>query len=146
MQAVQGLLLGVCFAGVLGGIVYLLSPGGSTDRVLRLVITLFVLTAAATPLRTVVRLTMSEPTQIPKDAAVDAVLQNAETAIRQTARHVMERYGCTDAEIDVEVGTNDGEVHAKTFVIRGVPSDKTREIVDEIFRLTGEVPRVETRD
>ena len=28
MQTIQGLLLGVCFAGVLGGIVHLLSPDG----------------------------------------------------------------------------------------------------------------------
>lgn len=145
MQTIQGLLLGVCFAGVLGGIVHMLSPGGSTDRILRLVVTLFIVVTIAVSLRSVVWKTASDPVQMQTDAAVDAVLQNAETAIRQTAQSVLKTYGCTDAQITVKTDGKDGEVHAAEFVIRGVPAEKAQEIAHEIFSLTGEMPRMETR-
>ena len=145
MQTIQGLLLGVCFAGVLGGIVHLLSPGGSTDRMLRLIVTLFILASIAVPLRSVVRKTVSDTVQMQTDAAVDAVLQNAETAIRQTAQRVLETHSCTGTQIIVKTDGKEGEVHATEFVIRGVPAEKAQEIAHEIFSLTGEMPRMETR-
>ena len=145
MQTIQGLLLGICFAGVLGGIIHLLSPGGSTDRILRLVVTLFILTAAIVPVRSLIRQSVSPVAEMRTDAAVDAVLQNAQTAIEQTARRVLDRYGYTDAQISVTVCAENGEAHASRFVITGVPPEKAQEIAHEIFSLTGEMPCVQTR-
>ena len=145
MQTIQGLLLGICFAGVLGGMIHLLSPGGSTDRILRLVVTLFILTAAIVPVRSLIRQSVSPVAEMRTDAAVDAVLQNAQTAIEQTARRVLDRYGYTDAQISITVCAENGEVHASRFVITGVPSEKAQEIAHEIFSLTGEMPCVQTR-
>ena len=144
MQTIQGLLLGVCFAGVLGGVVHLLSPGGSTDRMIRLAVTLFVFAAAVVPMRAVFRMTKAEPVQLRQDAAVNAVLQNAETAMEQTAQAVLEKYGCQDAQITVTADAENGEVHASQFVIIGVPPEKAQEIAHEIYSLTGEMPRMET--
>ena len=145
MQTVQGLLLGICFAGVLGGIVHLLSPGGSTDRMLRFAATLFMMAAAVIPIRSLARINVAEPAQMQQDAAVDAVLRNAKAAIEQTAQKVLDKYGYSDAVIAVTVRVTDGQVHAQEFVITGIPAEKAQEITHEIFSLTGEMPRVETR-
>ena len=143
MQAIQGILLGVCFAGALGGIVHLLSPGGSTDRLLRFAVALFVLAAAAVPLRAVRTAFSASSVQVQKDTAVDAVLHNVEEAIEQTARTVLDARGCTDASISVSAEVKDGEVHTASFIIAGVPQEQSQEIADEIYRLTGEMPQME---
>lgn len=145
MQTIQGILLGLCFAGVLGGIVRLLSPGGSTERMLRVICVVFILAAVTAPMRSLVSITTAEPVQIQKDAAVDAVLRNAEEAMRQTAQNILEKYGYPNAAVTVTAQATDGQVHAGEFVITGVPAEKAQEIAHEIFSLTGEMPRMQTR-
>lgn len=142
MQQIGGWLSGVCFAAALGGIVCLLSPSGRSDRMLRLLTSLFILAAAAVPLGAAVRSISVRPVREQTDIAVSAVLQNAETALKQTARSVLERHGFPDASIRVSAIVQNGEVHAQPFEITGVAGEKAQEIADEIYALTGEMPHV----
>lgn len=140
MQTIGGLLAGICFAAALGGMIRLLSPGGSSERLLRLLVTLFILTAAAVPLSRAAREISVKTGQPQTDAAVQAVLQNAQTALERCAREVLTRYGCPDAAVRVEAQVRDGEVHARQFDIYGVGTQHAQEIAHEIYTLTGEMP------
>ena len=144
MEYLSGLLFGLCFAAVLGAIVRLLSPGGSTSRLLRLCTALFVLVSVARPvgdlLRDLPRPTASHSAQ----TAADAVLETARQAIEQTARQTLDAHGCTQANVQVKMQVKDGQAHAAVFRITGVRADQTQEIGDELFALTGERPVVES--
>ena len=142
MQTLSGLLAGVCFAAALGGLIHLLSPGGSTERLLHLMIALFVIAAAAVPFKGAARNILAKNEPMSTDAAVQAVLDNAERALEQAARRVLEKYGCADAEITVAVYAENGEVHAADFSVYGAAETKVQEIAHEIFELTGEMPNV----
>lgn len=142
MQTISGLLAGLCFAAVLGGVVQLLAPGGSTERTLRLIAALFILAAAAVPLRSVLRSRAAEPVLAQTDAAVQAVLENAERAVEETSRTVLARYGFSDPEIRVAMQARDGEVHARQFEIYIADAKNAQEIAHEIYTLTGEMPRM----
>lgn len=144
MQTVSALLFGVCFAAALGGIVRLLSPDGSTKRLIRLFTALFVLTTALRPAQTLLRALPETHVRQNAEAAAEAVRENARQAMIRCARRTLDAYGCTAAQIEVQTIVRDGEVHAGVFRISGVPEEKAQEIADEIFALTGEQPVVET--
>lgn len=143
MQTIGGLLFGICFASVLGGIVWLLSPDGSTKRLVRLCTALFVLTTALHPVREIVRALPETSFRQNAEAAAEAVRENARQAIVRCARETLDAHGCTQARIEVQTVVRDGEVHAALFVISGVRAETAQEIADEIFTLTGERPVVE---
>lgn len=143
MQTISGLLFGICFAAALGGIVRLLSPDGSTKRLVRLCTALFVLTTALRPVQEIVRVLPETPFRQNAEAAAEAVQENARQAIIRCARATLDAHGCTAAQIEVQTAVQDGEVHAAVFVISGVPAETAQEIADEIFTLTGERPVVE---
>ena len=141
MQTVSSILLGVGFACTLGGIVHILSPGGSTERLLRLLITLFILVSILSPLRENFRDFFTEKTpEIETDFAAEIVLENAKKAVENSAKNVLQKYGFSNAEIEVKMQTKNGEAHTEIFRIIGVDGEKKQEIADEIFALTGERP------
>lgn len=143
MEALSGLLFGLCFAAVLGGVVRLLSPGSGTARLLRLCTALFVLT---TVLRPAGKLLQSLPTPDVREnaqSAAQAVQENARTAIEQTARRVLDAHALPQAGIYVQTQIADGEIRAAEFRITGVPAEQAQEIANEIYALTGETPVVE---
>ena len=144
MQTVSGLLFGVCFAAALGGVVRLLSPDGSTKRLVRLCTALFVLTTALQPAQRLLRSLPGTSLQDNAAAASDAVRGNARQAIMQTARRTLDAHGLAQAQVEVTTTVRDGEVHAETFIISGVPAEQAQEIADEIVALTGEMPVMET--
>ena len=143
MQTISGLLFGLCFAAALGGIVRLLSPDGGTKRLVRLFTALFVLTTALRPAQQLFRSLPDVRLQDNAESAVDAVLENARQAIIRTSRRVLDAHGFPAAQIEAQTIVRDGEAHAGTFIISGVPADKAQEIADEIFALTGERPVME---
>ena len=143
MQTISGLLFGLCFAAALGGIVRLLSPNGSTKRLIRLCTALFVLTTALRPARQLLQLLPETHMQQNAEAAAEAVRENARLAIVRTARRTLDAHGFETAQIHVETVVRDGEVHAGAFVITGVGAEKAQEIADEIYALTGERPVME---
>lgn len=141
MEEFSGLLLGVCFAAVLGGMVLLLSPGGSTERTMRLLVTLFVLASLSVPLGNVLHSNLSVQTVVPQnaaDTATHAVLENARKAMEFQTKKVLQKYDCPDAEIEIEMCISDSVVHTKKFLVTGVRPEKVQEVTDEIFTLTGE--------
>ena len=144
MQTISGLLFGLCFAATLGGIVRLLSPQGSTKRLVRLCTALFVLTTALRPAQQLLRALPDARFRDNAEAAADAVRENARLAIDQKARRIMDAHGFLTAQIETQTVVRDGEVHAGTFIISGVPAEQAQEIADEIFALTGERPVMET--
>ena len=144
MQTISALLFGVCFAAALGGIVRLLSPEGSTKRLVRLCTALFVLTTALRPAQTLLQSLPGTHLRPNAEAAAEAVRENAREAIVRCARRTLDAHGYTAAQIEVRTTVRDGEVHADVFVVSGVPEEKAQEIADEIFALTGERPVVET--
>jgi hypothetical protein len=144
MHTISALLFGVCFAAALGGVVRLLSPEGSTKRLVRLCTALFVLTTALRPVQTLLQSLPGTHLQQNADAAAEAVRENAREAIVRCAQRTLDAHGCTAAQIEVRTTVRDGEVHAGVFVVSGVPEEKAQEIADEIFALTGERPVVET--
>ena len=144
MQTISGLLFGLCFAAALGGIVRLLSPDGSTKRLVRLCTALFVLTTALRPAQQLLRALPDNRLRENAVTAAGAVLENAREAIVRMARRTLDTHGFEAAQIEVRTIVRDGEVHAGTFIISGVPAEKAQEIADEIFALTGERPVMET--
>ena len=143
MKEIGGLLFGLCFAALLGGIVRLLAPRGSTSRLLRLCTALFVLSALIRPASAVLRSLPVPSLRENAQAAADAVRENARLAIEQTARKTLDAHGFPDAQIYVRTHTENGEVHAEVFRITGVPAAEGQEIANEIFALTGERPVME---
>lgn len=144
MQTISGLLFGLCFAAALGGIVRLLSPQGSTKRLVRLCTALFVLTTVLRPAQQFLHALPDARFRDNAEAAADAVRENARLAIEQTARRILDAHGFLTAQIETQTVVRDGEVHAGTFIISGVPAEQAQEIADEIFALTGERPVMET--
>ena len=144
MQAISGLLFGICFAAVLGGIIRLLAPNGSSARLLRLFTALFVLATILQPVREIIRSFPSFSAQAHVQTASDAMLDTARKAIEQTAKNILLAHGFPDARITLRVGVPDGEIHAEIFRITGVPADQSQEISHEIFTQTGEKPVMET--
>ena len=143
MQTIGGLLFGICFAAALGGIVRLLSPDGSTKRLVRLCTALFVLTTALHPVRELMHALPETTFRQNAGAAADAVRENTRQALIRTARRTLDAHGCTAAQIEAQTVVLDGEVHADAFIISGVPAESAQEIADEIFTLTGERPVME---
>lgn len=143
MQTISALLFGICFAAALGGIVRLLSPDGSTKRLVKLCTALFVLTTALRPAQEIMRSLPQAHVRQNAETAAEAVLENARQALVRMTRRMLDAHGYTQAQIETQMIVRDGEVHAGTFTITGVPADKAQEIADEIFALTGEQPAVE---
>lgn len=146
MESVSGLLLGLCFAAVLGGTVHLLSPKGNTDRAMWLMVSLFVLVSILSPLRELTRENFFQASfgdSGTQETVQQAVLDSAAEAIRRSAQAVLDKYG-ERAEIEVQTVIREGEVHAGRFVISGVSREKAQEIGDEIYALTGENPIMES--
>lgn len=145
MESVSGLLLGLCFAAVLGGMVHLLSPGGRTERAMALAVSLFVLVSILTPLRELTRERFGQSSfevAQSRETIEQAVLDSAAEAVRRSAQAVLDKYG-ESARIEIEMVVREGEVHAGRFVITGVTTEKAQEIADEIDALTGETPIME---
>jgi predicted esterase len=144
MQTISALLFGLCFAAALGGIVRLLSPDGSTKRLVRLCTALFVLTTALRPAQQLLRTLPEADVRENAEAAADAVRENARQAILGVTRRILDAHGFGQAQIQVDTLVRDGEVHAGAFIVSGVPAEQAQEIADEIFALTGERPVMET--
>ena len=143
MQTISALLFGVSFAAALGGIVRLLSPDGSTKRLVTLCTALFVLTTALRPAQELMRALPETYARQNAEAAAEAVQENARQAIIRNARSVLDAHGYAVAQIEVQTIVREGEVHAGTFIITGVPAEQAQEIADEIFACTGERPVME---
>ena len=105
---------------------------------------LFVLTTARRPAQQLLRALPDARFRDNAEAAADAVRENARLAIEQTARRILDAHGFLTAQIETQTVVRDGEVHAGTFIISGVPAEQAQEIADEIFALTGERPVMET--
>lgn len=144
MEYVSSLLLGLCFAAVLGAIVRLLSPGGSTARLMRLCTALFVLVSVARPVGKLLHDLPAPAAAQSVQTAAEAVLETARNAIEQTARQTLDAHGCAQAQIQVKMQVKDGQAHAEVFRVTGVPPAQKQEIEDELFALTGERPVVES--
>lgn len=145
MESVSGLLLGLCFAAVLGGTVHLLSPNGSTDRAMGLFVSLFVIVSMLSPVQELLGNNFRQSafgTQHTQETVQQAVLDSAAEAIRRSAQTVLDKYGI-EARVEVQTVVRDGEVHAGRFVIYGAAGEKAQEITDEIYALTGELPILE---
>lgn len=145
MESISGLLLGLCFAAVLGGTVHLLAPNGSTDRAMQVFVSLFVAVSVLSPVQALLKKSFWQPAfgmEQSQETVRQAVLDSAEEAIRRSAQSVLDRYGL-QARIEIDTVVRDGEVHAGRFVIYGAAGEKAQEITDEIYALTGELPILE---
>lgn len=144
MEHISGLLFGLCFAAALGAVIRLLSPGGSTARLLRLCTALFVLASVVRPAGEILQ-KLSQPSAAQSmQTAADAVLETARQAIEQTAYRTLNAHGQTDALVQVQMQIRDGEAHTAVFRITGVREQEAQEIEDELYALTGERPVVES--
>lgn len=143
MHTVSSLLFGLCFAAALGGIVRLLSPDGSTKRLVRLCTALFVLTTVLRPAQQLLQALPQTQVRQNTEAAAEAVLENARQALVRLTRSTLDAHGFVQAQIEAEMVVRDGEAHAGTFIVTGVPAENAQEMADEIYALTGERPVME---
>lgn len=143
MHTVSSLLFGLCFAAALGGIVRLLSPDGSTKRLVRLCTALFVLTTVLRPAQQLLQALPQTQVRQNAEAAAEAVLENARQALVRLTRSTLDAHGFVQAQIEAEMVVRDGEAHAGTFIVTGVPAENAQEMADEVYALTGERPVME---
>ena len=147
MDGIRGWLLGVSFAALTGGIAYMLSPKGATDRSVRIAVSLFILITALSPFMSgAVKFTADD---ILSDSVVgsgelsdtlyDQIADNVAAAATVKTKDVLKQYGLTDCGVEVKVAQSEGVVYAEKITVTSNKGYLGCEwsIKSEITKMTG---------
>lgn len=150
MSELSELLLGICTASAVGGIIHLISPSGNMGKSVKTAVTLFMLVSICISFKTAWRNTdisvYAESEEIYKEAG-ELIEENVRETVRQTVEEILKSRGFDFSKIEAETYiTADNELLVKTVRIYGIKDGRIRETEDEISEKTGaEVQFVEAR-
>ncbi len=147
MDGIRGWLLGISFAALTGGLVYMLSPKGATDRSVRIAVSLFILITALSPFmngsvtfstNSIFDKAISDSGDL-SDALYEQIADNVAEAAKVQTKDVLEQYGLKDCGIEVNVTQSDGVVYAARInvISREGYLGCERSIKSEITKMTG---------
>jgi len=147
MDGIKGWLLGISFAALTGGIAYMLSPKGATDRSVRIAVSLFILVTALAPFmggtvnfsaESIIGESAVGSGEL-SDALYDQIADNVKAAVTVKVKEVLKQYGLKDCGVEVEVVSSEGTVNAGRITVysNNGYGGCEKSIKSEITKITG---------
>ncbi len=123
MDGIKGWLLGIAFAALTGGIAYMLSPKGATDKCVRIAVSLFILVSVFSPFvgGNVISIGGAfgdiENGGELNESLYEQIADNVSAAVTVKTKEVLKQYGLEDCGIEVKTTFSDGVVYAEKITV-----------------------------